>query len=513
MTSKTFSSQLIADLGISMGDEGKGRVVCEIIEEAVPPVEVVIKLNGGANSGHTAAGLKFNLLPSAVGKPEVPVLAIGSGVVGDPRKILWEARPLERMGHDVLGRLAIDERTMVSDLAHRLLDLAWEEYRCETLGLGARGSTGRGISPAFSDEAGQWQIYYQCFRGQKDEFVRLLSERVDRATRTIQHVCRISPESWESFFSILTEAETKANQTSIDEGLFPASEFDFTKFMGDAPFSLDVDHLAEVYWEAGRELVDNIVDVRDLVLDAISSNKSVVGEFGQSYWLDKRHGFSPNVTASHTTTPELFLSAGIPVQKVHVIGTSKAYDTKVGTHVFLTEIPNEHPLSNKLKQLEFGTSTGRQRMVGWFDAVEKGTALRYCGFDDLVINKIDVLTHEGSWNGDLLLCVGYEDTSGNRINRVPRNDSERRGLKPVYKTLPGWSEDISICRSFFELPANARNYVAWMVKSTLDAAGNPSRVPRVRYLGVGPEPGQIIKDVPASEQLLREHLTEESSNE
>ena len=129
MTSKTFNSQLIADLGISMGDEGKGRVVCEIIEEAIPPVEVVIKLNGGANSGHTAAGLKFNLLPSAVGKPEVPVLAIGSGVVGDPRKVLWEARPLEKMGHDVLGRLAIDERAMVSDLAHRLLDLAWEEYR------------------------------------------------------------------------------------------------------------------------------------------------------------------------------------------------------------------------------------------------------------------------------------------------------------------------------------------------------------------------------------------------
>ena len=122
MTSEPFNSRLIADLGISMGDEGKGRVVCEIIEElnnneAGSPVGVVIKLNGGANSGHTAAGLKFNLLPSAVGKAEVPVLAIGAGVVGDPRKFLWEARPLERMGYDVLGRLVIDERAMVSDLS------------------------------------------------------------------------------------------------------------------------------------------------------------------------------------------------------------------------------------------------------------------------------------------------------------------------------------------------------------------------------------------------------------
>ena len=512
MSSEPFKSKLIADLGISMGDEGKGRVVCEIIEELKEdggaPVEVVIKLNGGANSGHTAAGLKFNLLPSAVGKAAVPILAIGSGVVGDPRKFLWEAKPLEKIGHDVLGRLVIDERAMVSDLSHRLLDLAWENYRCEILGLEARGSTGRGISPAFSDEAGQWQIFYQCFRDDKDDFARLLAERADRAMRTIQHVCRISPESWEGFFAILTEAETRANAAAIEDGVFPASEFDFSQFKGDSPFELNLDQLTEVYWSAGRELLANVQDVRQIVLDAVAGGKTVVGEFGQSYWLDKRHGFPPNVTASHTTTPEFFNSAGIPPQPIHVIGTCKAYDTKVGTHVFLTEIPDEHPLAEKLKRLEFGTSTGRQRMVGWFDAVEKGTALRHCGFDDLVINKIDALSHSETWDGDLSLCVAYEDASGDRIDRVPRDDFERRTLKPVYKQLPGWTEDISICRSFTELPANARNYVAWMVKATLDVARCPGSVPRVRYLGVGPEPGQIIKDVPPSDQLLREHLRE-----
>ena len=508
MPSKPFNSRLIADIGISMGDEGKGRVVCEVIEEADPPVEVVIKLNGGANSGHTAAGLKFNLLPSAVGKGEVPVLAVGSGVVGDPRKFLWEAKPLEHMGHDVLGRLVIDERAMVSDLCHRLLDLAWEDYRCEIIGLESRGSTGRGISPAFSDESSQWQIFYQCFHGGKDDFIRLLTERADRATRTIQHVCRVSPESWEGFFDILTEAETRANATSIEEGVFPPSEFDFSQFKGSAPFELNMAQLCDVYWEAGCELASNVRDVREIVLEAIEDDKTVVGEFGQSYWLDKRHGFPPNVTASHTTTPEFFLSAGIPPQPIHVIGTCKAYDTKVGTHVFLTEIPNDHPIARKLKQLEFGTSTGRQRMVGWFDAVEKGTALRYCGFDDLVINKIDALTHDGEWNGALSLCLAYEDASGNRVNHVPRNDVERRLLKPVYKQLPGWIEDISACRSFHDLPANARNYVAWMVKATLDVARIQDKAPRVRYLGVGPEPGQIIKDVPNSAELQSEHLSE-----
>ncbi|MFP6854625.1 MAG: adenylosuccinate synthetase, partial [Opitutales bacterium] len=419
-----------------------------------------------------------------------------------------EALPLERMGHNVLGRLAIDERAMVSDLSHRLLDLAWENYRCEVLGMEPRGSTGRGISPAFSDEAGQWQIPFQSFCGKKDDFVRLLAERADRSTRTIQHVCRVSPESWDDFFTILTDAETKANSAAIKSGVFPSSEFDFTQFKGNAPFDLDVERLTEVYWTAGRELVSNVQDVRELILDAISVGKTVVGEFGQAYWLDKRHGFPPNVTASHTTTPEFFLSAGIPPQPVHVIGTCKAYDTKVGTHVFLTEMPHEHPLAAKLKQLEFGTSTGRQRMVGWFDAVEKGTALRYCGFDDFVINKIDALTHDGEWNGELLLCVAYEDAHANQIKRVPRNDMERRELKPVYKHLPGWTEDISLCRSFYDLPANARNYVAWMVKATLDAARQKGPAPRVRYLGVGPEPGQIIKDVPDSDQLIKDHLHE-----
>ena len=135
---------------------------------------------------------------------------------------------------------------------------------------------------------------------------------MDRALRTIRHVCRVSEETWNSFFDRLTEAETQANAPAIAEGIFNSDEFDFSIFKGDEPFSLNLHNLIECYWDAGQELAPCIGDVREATLSALEAGNHVVAEFGQSYWLDKRHGFSPNVTASHTTTPELFLSAGIP---------------------------------------------------------------------------------------------------------------------------------------------------------------------------------------------------------
>ncbi|HTO02344.1 MAG TPA: adenylosuccinate synthetase, partial [Opitutus sp.] len=168
-----FSSQLIADVGISLGDEGKGRLIPEIANElrdTTSAVSVVLKVNGGANSGHTAGGIKLNLLPAGVVVNDAAHLCIGSGVVADPRKIWWEALPVERKGHAVLSRLLIDEHTMFSDLTHRLLDLACEEYRVQVLNEEPRGSTGRGITPAFNDETGLWQIYYSAFHASRETF-------------------------------------------------------------------------------------------------------------------------------------------------------------------------------------------------------------------------------------------------------------------------------------------------------------------------------------------------------
>jgi adenylosuccinate synthase len=509
MSLPPFSSQLIADVGISLGDEGKGRLIPEVAEElrgTRAPVSVVLKVNGGANSGHTAGGIKLNLLPAGVVVRDAGHLCIGSGVVADPRKIWWETKPLEKKGHAILSRLLIDERTLVSDLTHRLLDLAWEDYRVNVLAEEARGSTGRGITPAYLDEVGQQQITYADFLGGPNYFARKLAQRADRACRTIQHVCRVGEASWNGFFDKLAAAEQRANAEAIELGVFTKEEFDFSRFRGTAPFTLNLEALTSTYWQAGTALAKNIGEVRELVLRELAAGHTVIGEFGQAYWLDKRHGFSPNVTASHTYTPEFFESAGIPVQRIHTFGVAKAYDTKVGTHTFLTQMDDAHPLAARLKQIEFGTSTGRQRMVGWYDAVEKGDALRYGGFQDLMINKLDALTHGGDWQGELLICTAYTDAAGKRYPHVPRNEAVRRTLKPVYTRHPGWTEDVSRVRKFADLPRNAQLYVAAMVRSLVDVAygpgARPAHLPNLRYLGVGPEPSQIIKDVPATAELI-----------
>ncbi|MFP4069260.1 MAG: adenylosuccinate synthetase [Opitutales bacterium] len=509
-----FTSQLIADTGISTGDEGKGRVILEIVHELRErtgrddAVAAVMKVNGGSNSGHTVAGLKLNLLPGGVADPGVPHLPVGCGVVADPCKFLWECAYAEQHGHVALKRLAIDERCLVSDLSHRLLDLAWEDYRVHVLGGDKRGSTGRGITPAYLDEVGQFQIYYADFLGTKDAFAEKLRARVDRAMRVIEHVCQVDAGRWPGFFATLTEAEIRANAEIIESGRFDAAEFDFSRFMaaGRPPFRLDADKLVEAYWDAGQTLAPQITDVRELILREQDKGNYIIGEFGQAYWLDKRHGFPPNVTASHTFTPEFFQSAGVPVQPVHNVGCCKAYDTKVGTHVFVSEIDLDHPLSQKLRKIEFGATTGRQRMVGWYDAVEKGDALRYGGYQDLVLNKLDALSHSGDWQGDLQICTAYKDPDGRIVHHVPRDRSLHQTLKPVFKTLPGWDEDLSAIRSFEDLPQNAKRYVAWMMKALIDVANHgdrhKNRLPNLRYIGVGPEPSQIIKDVPPVEALL-----------
>jgi len=500
-----FSSQLIADVGISLGDEGKGRLIPEVANElrgTPAAVSVVLKVNGGANSGHTAGGVKLNLLPAGVVVRDAAHLCIGSGVVAVPRKFTWEARPLEQKGHAIFSRLVIDERAMVSDLTHRLLDLAWENYRTQILAEEPRGSTGRGITPAYLDEVGQAQITYSDFLAGPNFFARKLAQRADRALRTIQHVCRVSPETFASFFDQLTAAELRANAEAIEAGVFPKAEFDFTQFRGTELFSLNLPRLTEVYWQAGTALAKNIGEVRELVLRELAAGHTVIGEFGQAYWLDKRHGFSPNVTASHTYTPEFFESAGIPVQRIHTFGVAKAYDTKVGTHTFLTQMDDAAPLTIKLKQLEFGTSTGRQRMVGWYDAVEKGDVLRYGGYQDLMINKIDAL----SGGEKLLICTAYQDAAGKRYQHVPRNEAVRKTLKPIYSQHAGWSEDISHIRRFADLPRNAQLYTAAMVRSLVQVAYGdqlPAVLPNLRYLGVGPQPSQIIKDVPPTAELIK----------
>ena len=515
MALSPFRSQIILDTGISLGDEGKGRLIPEVIEElsqAGKRVGAITKVNGGANSGHSVGGMKLNLFPAGVVCTEVPSLSIGSGVVADPRKFRWEAGYIELHKHSVRNRLLIDERTMISDLTHRLLDLSWEHYRSTILGEEKRGSTGRGISPAFGDETAHNPLYYFEFLKSKEAFAKRMKGRIDRALATIQHVCQVDPDTWNAFFETLTTAECRANAETIEAGVFSKEEFDFTAFKGSEPFTLNLDHFVDTYWAAGQEFAANIGNVREATLDLLARGEYIIAEFGQAFWLDKRFGFAPNVTASHTVAPEFFLSIGIPLQVVHTFGVCKAYDTKVGTHTFVCQIDPQHPLSKKLSQIEFGVSTGRQRMVGWYDAVEKGDAIRYGGCQDLMINKLDPLSYDphGEWNGgELLICTGYKTPDGTLIKHVPRDAAIHATLQPVYRQLAGWSEDISSVRTFDNLPLAAKRYVAAMVKHTLEVAFGddsnawPSNIPQLRYIGVGPEPSQIIKDSPTVQELIK----------
>jgi adenylosuccinate synthase len=515
MALEQFKSQILLDTGISMGDEGKGRLIPELIRELRKatgrdrPVGAVVKVNGGANAGHTSGGLKLNLFPAGVVESSVDCLAIGSGVVADPHKFHWEAAYLENAGYPVLPKLLIDERAMVSDIGHRLLDLGWEWYREHQLGEPPRGSTGRGISPAYADETAHFALHYGAFRGDRADFAREMESRLERVRLTLLHVCGVDCDQIRSFLETLRDAEQRANRNLVEAGLFPLEAFDYTRWWDDRHGWLKTAEVVEAYWQAGIQLASHIGDVREQLARILATGGVVIGEFGQAFWLDKRHGFAPNVTASHTLPAEFFLSTGLPLQTAHTLGVCKAYDTKVGTHTFVCRMPSEHPLAKRLSKLEFGVTTGRQRMVGWFDAVEKGDAIRYGGCDDIVINKLDALTYGGDWlpGGELLICTGYRAPDGSILRHVPRSGHLHRSVQPIYLQYAGWEEDISSARSFAELPDAAKRYVAAMVLHTLDVAYGerpnwPATVPNLRYIGVGPDPDQIIADSPPTYDLV-----------
>lgn len=547
-----FTSNFVAIVGASFGDEGKGRTIKDAKDLLVQmtgdaePVAMVVKINGGANSGHTVDGLKHNLIPGGVTDISIKHLALGRGVVADPFKLEWEVRALEKMfgaqGRDipVSERIVLDNRLMFSDFTDRLLDIGKEMYRVARGGE-KRGSTAKGVTPAFNNETNQEQIWYEVFQegidsdgdiaaAAKEQFSRMMQNRIDNCCGQIKswvekHKGVELPEdmklgatlrerTWYKLFAKLRRNDVKAHQEGIDAGYFTKDDFDVKQYLTRNPFEINAKALIDAYWEKGCALARQlkIDDVGEMALDARAQGKYVFGEFGQSYWLHMRHGYSPNVTASRTYTGEFFESVNVPVGPIHTIAVVKAYKTAVGTHHFPTQLNQddgiEGVLYKTLAPAEFGTTTGRQRMIGWFDAVEVGHVLRRGGFQDLVINKLDALTYHDQWQeGQLKVCVGYRTPKGQIIHHMPTSDRRRKLLEPVYKTFDGWSEDISKVRSWEDLPQNAKVYVAAMYKAIIDAAyykgDRPAELPTFRFVGVGAKPEQIISDVPNGNVLYR----------
>ncbi len=508
-------------VGLNTGDEGKGRVVPDltrvltVITGNAKNVGMVFKVNGGANSGHTVAGLKHNLIPGGITEKAVTTLGIGAGVVADPLKLDWEIRALRSKGFDSTARLMIDPRAMVSDVSHRLLDLANEMYLTRVNGVG-RGSTGRGISPAFCDETSQRQIYFSLFQDKDGffEFEEQIKARCELAERTIKDVYGLSVSEFDSLFEVLTSAEKRAHTYELDNGIVSRNEVDFSRYRGSAFGKLSWKAIADDYWRVGVQYADKIEDLGEHAMRSLRQGDPVLAEHGQAYWLDKRRGFPPNVTASHTTPAEIYHSLGIATDyKISVVGCCKAYDTKVGTHRFLSQIEDQHPLGEMLKKIEFGTTTGRQRRVGWSDLVERGTAIRRIGSEHIALNKLDVLGYRDDWQpGAMLkLCIGYKFVSDvveptRLLHLVPEQDRRRSQCSPVYVELPSWTEDITHIRSFAELPKAAQIYVAATYAGMITCASNNmhelSTIPHLSFLGVGPNPDEVILDAPNAHALF-----------
>jgi adenylosuccinate synthase len=515
------ADRIYSIVGLNTGDEGKGRVVPDlvrlltVITKNTESVGMVFKVNGGANSGHTVAGLKHNLIPGGVTEEAIGRLGIGAGVVADPLKLDWEIRALQSKGYDPVPRMMIDPRAMVSDITHRLLDLAYEQYLIRTNGVG-RGSTGRGISPAFCDETSQRQIHFSSFQDgeSQTDFEERVRFRCALAERTIMEVYGLSKDDFDRLFEKLSSAETGAHTTELQTGVISAEEFDFCRYRGPTRGTINWKTIANDYWRVGSKYAGCIVDLGEFTMRSLQQGMPVLAEHGQAFWLDKRRGFSPNVTASHTTPAEIYHSLGISTDySIAVIGCCKAYDTKVGTHRFLSEIADGHPLGERLKKIEFGTTTGRQRMVGWSDLVERGTAIRRVGSQHIALNKLDVLNYGGEWTpGNLLkLCVGYKFVSKavepvRLLHLVPEQDHRRAQCSPVYLELPAWDEEISRVRSFAQLPEAAQLYVAASYAGMITCASSNGHelptIPYLSFLGVGPDPDEVILDTPAPPALF-----------
>ncbi len=390
-------------VGAQWGDEGKGKIVDFLSEQA----DMVVRYQGGANAGHTVVvdgcSYKLHLIPSGVLNNKVCV--IGNGVVIDPAQLLSEMDGLAAAGYDV-------SKVYVSDCAHvilpyhKLLDAIEEERR----GDRKLGTTGRGIGPAYRDK----------------------SARAGIRVSDLFHA--------EGFKDKLFHHLEQVN--SVLERVYGAAR-------------LDGEALAAEYLAYAERLRPHVADTSALVNDAIERGQRVLFEGAQGTLLDIDHGTYPYVTSSHPTAGGACIGAGVGPTKIHsVMGVAKAYTTRVGDGPFPTEETGAIGQWLRERGREFGTTTGRPRRCGWLDAVALRYAVRVNGLASIALTKLDTLTGLDR----VRVAVAYE-CDGERSDRWPHSGYELERCRPVYVDLPGWEEDISGARRMEDLPRNAREYV------------------------------------------------------
>lgn len=415
-------------VGAQWGDEGKGKTIDILASQA----DMVVRAQGGSNAGHTvvADGIthKLRLIPSGILYPNT-VCVVGNGTVIAPPVILKEMAQLKENGVS-LKNLKIDARAHVILPYHIAIDTLSEKMR----GAGDIGTTKNGIGPCYMDKA----------------------ERSG-----IRIIDLITPEVFKE--KLFKNVE---NKNKLLKYVYGGEE-------------MDAQAIYDEYCGYAEQLKPFVTDTSVLIYDAIKAGKNVLFEGAQGTLLDIDVGTYPFVTSSHPTAGGFCEGSGVgPTLIDNCLGVAKSYITRVGKGPFPTELNDE--IGDRIRNVggEFGTVTGRPRRTGWFDAVIIRYAVRVNGLTSLAINKLDTL----SGIETLKICVAYKK-NGEILKDFPVDISLLEGCEPVYEELPGWTEDLSKCHSFDELPENAKNYIRFIEKQA-DC--------HVSMVGVGPDRTQNL---------------------
>lgn len=417
-------------IGTQWGDEGKGKVIDILASRA----QVVVRSQGGNNAGHTVVSngqtYKLHLIPSGILYPDTQCL-IGAGVVLDPKDFIGELDEMERRGISTQN-LKIDPRAHVVMPWHLTLDGLSEAFR----GGNDIGTTKRGIGPAYMDK------YERCGIRICDLVNPAVFPQKARSTGELKN-------------KIITAV-----------------------YGGEAH---DLDAIITEYTAYGERLRPYVADVSVLTYQAHKENKTILFEGAQATLLDIDFGTYPFVTSSHPLSGGVCVGSGVGPKMIdNIIGVAKAYTTRVGKGPFPTELFDETGETIRNKGGEFGTTTGRPRRTGWFDAVIVRHSVRVNGLDGLAINKLDTLSGIGA----LKICTGYVKPDGTELHDFPSSLEELAECAPVYEEFPGFEEDITACRSFEELPETCQKYIE-RLEELCEC--------RVCMIGVGPDRDQMIE--------------------
>ena len=391
-------------VGTQWGDEGKGKIVDWLSERA----DVVARFQGGHNAGHTIVlnkkVYKLSLLPSGIIRKKVSI--IGNGVVIDPWALINEINKIESQGLKITSKLLkISNKASLILPYHQELDLLRENAK----GNNKIGTTGRGIGPAYEDKVGRRAIRV-C-----DLFNKNSREKQLKAAITHHNI-------------ILRGLNKKTiRKTNINKML---------------------DKIAPI-------LKPFVTNTMELIISSNKKNKNILFEGAQGSMLDIDHGTYPFVTSSNTVSSQSATGSGIGPSLIHnVLGITKAYTTRVGNGPFPSELNNKTgELLGKIGH-EFGVVTGRKRRCGWFDAVIVNYTVKLSGINGIALTKLDVL----DTFKEIKICVGYK-INKTKIKTVPESYTDMEKIKPIYETLKGWQKSTQKCKSFSDLPLNAKKYI------------------------------------------------------